>query len=151
MASLPSLSSAPFLTISSLLTAPPLAEPKLPLPLQHRGTHTHRHTHGTPTPHPHNHPTHYTQAPTHVHVPTPTHRQMHSQAITHIYTPSYPCVCKHICVGTHICIGTHTDTLIPTHTHTHTSFFLNVQTLQTFFFPKPSNSSNIFFPESLLK
>lgn len=69
-----------------------------------------------------------------MHVPTPTHRQRHSQASTHIYTPSYPCVCKHICVGTHICIGTHTDILIPTHTHTHTSFFLNVQTLQTFFF-----------------
>lgn len=85
------------LSISSVLTAPPLADPKLPLPSQRTGTHTHRHTHGTHprpihtvTPHTtHRHP-HMCMYPH-----PPTYRHMHSQASTHVYTPSYPCVCKH--------------------------------------------------------
>lgn len=72
-------------TISSLLTALPLAEPKLTSPAAAQ-RHTHSQTHmAHTTPHSHNH-----QPLSLLLMCILLHRQMHSQAALHLHTPSYP-------------------------------------------------------------
>lgn len=128
VASLPRLSPASFLTISSVLTAPPLAEPKLPLPPaahRHTGSHTHGHTY-THYKYSHSNTPH---TGTHVRISahTPAHRQG-----THIRAFTPMCVYTHT-YYTHI--GTYTHMLILTHINTHTVFSWTFK-LQTHFFPE---------------
>lgn len=94
VASPPCPSPASFLTLSYVLTALPLAEPKLPLPPAALSTQTHlthmhmRHTQSH-TPHTGAHvlyPRRHPQA-AHPHVDTSTGMRMH------IHTPSPPCAC----------------------------------------------------------
>lgn len=117
VASLPSLSLASPLTISSVLTALRLAALKLPLPCTAHNTHMGTRTH---VPAQSSKPTTYRCAHA-------THTQ-HLQACTHVPTTDR-CVHRHTHAHTY---HTHRDT----HTYTH-GFFLNLQTLQTHFFPEP--------------
>lgn len=131
VASLPCLSPASFLTISYMLTALPLAEPKLPLPPAALSTQRHIHAHTqatytvTQTHHTRAHMLHTHRHPwgTHPHKPI----QRHVRTRSYNFTP--------MCTHTHTYythIGTHTCSLPLTH-------------ILTQLFPEPSNSSNTLF------
>lgn len=124
VASLPCLSPASFLTISYVLTALPLAEPRLPLPPTALSTQlqlTHTYTHDTDTVTQ----TQHTQVhnATHIGAHTwDTHMNTFQGAHAHTFTCPY----THVHAFSHI---QHTQEY--THTYSH-SCFPNLQLLQIF-------------------